>query len=104
MGTVPFQAHQDAVFIGNTNLIAGDFQPRRQARPGHVEHFQHRHITSFKGHGDGNVRSEMNINANSAPVYLADGDFNHDGFDDFAVANSYSATSMSVILNNGDGT
>ena len=46
----------------------------------------------------------MNINANSAPVYLADGDFNHDGYDDFAVANSYAATSMSVILNNGDGT
>jgi FG-GAP-like repeat len=39
-----------------------------------------------------------------APVYLAAGDFNHDGFEDFAVANSYAATSMSVILNNGDGT
>lgn len=30
--------------------------------------------------------------------------YNEDGYDDFAVPNSYSATSMSVILNNGDGT
>jgi hypothetical protein len=40
----------------------------------------------------------------SAPVYLGEGDFNNDGYEDFAVPNSYSATSMSVILNHGDGT
>ncbi|MCA9261987.1 MAG: VCBS repeat-containing protein, partial [Planctomycetales bacterium] len=38
------------------------------------------------------------------PVYLGSGDFNNDGYDDFAVANSYTASSMSVLLNNGDGT
>ena len=32
------------------------------------------------------------------------GDFNHDGYLDFACPNSYAATSMSVLLNNGDGT
>src|SRR5262249_6067827 len=61
-------------------------------------------ITLLNGHGDGTFDPAQNINAFSAPVYVAAGDFNHDGFDDFAVANSYSATSMSVVMNKGDGT
>jgi hypothetical protein len=103
-GDGTFQAHQDAVFIGNTNMIAGDFNHDGNLDLATSNTFSVGTITLLKGHGDGTFDPEININANSAPVYLAAGDFNHDGNVDFAVANSYSATSMSVILNNGNGT
>ncbi|MCA1685642.1 MAG: VCBS repeat-containing protein [Planctomycetia bacterium] len=99
-----FQPHLDAGFIGNTNLITGDFNHDGNLDLATSNTMSVGTITLLKGHGDGTFDPALNINANSAPVYLADGDFNHDGNDDFAVANSYSATSMSVILNNGDGT
>jgi autotransporter-associated beta strand protein len=103
-GDGTFQAHKDAVFVGNTNMIAGDFNHDGNLDLATSNTLSVGTITLLRGHGDGTFDPEININANSAPVYLADGDFNHDGYDDFAVANSYSATSMSVILNNGDGT
>jgi hypothetical protein len=103
-GDGTLQPHQDAVFIGNTNMIAGDFNHDGNLDLATSNTLSVGTITLLKGHGDGTFDPEININANSAPVYLADGDFNHDGLDDFAVANSYAATSMSVILNNGDGT
>lgn len=103
-GDGTFQAHKDALFIGNTNMIAGDFNHDGNLDLATSNTFSIGTITLLKGHGDGTFDPAMNINANSAPVYLAAGDFNHDGFVDFAVANSYAATSMSVILNNGDGT
>lgn len=103
-GDGTFQAHQDAVFIGNTNMIAGDFNHDGNLDLATSNTFSVGTITVLYGHGDGTFNPEININANSAPVYLAAGDFNQDGFTDFAVANSYSATSMSVVLNNGDGT
>ena len=62
-----------------------------------------RHYHVLKGHGDGTFDPAAATSfVCSAPVYLAVGDFNHDGYDDFAVANSYAGTSMSVILNNGE--
>jgi hypothetical protein len=103
-GDGTFQPHGDAAFVGNTNMIAGDFNHDGNLDLATSNTFSVGTITLLKGHGDGTFDPALNINANSAPVYLADGDFNHDGNDDFAVANSYSATSMSVILNNGDGT
>lgn len=103
-GDGTFQPHLDAGFVGNTNMIAGDFNHDGKLDLATSNTLSVGTITLLKGHGDGTFDPALNINANSAPVYLADGDFNHDGFDDFAVANSYAATSMSVILNNGDGT
>ena len=103
-GDGTFQAHKDAVFIGNTNMIVGDFNHDGNLDLATSNTMSVGTITLLKGHGDGTFDPEININANSAPVYLAAGDFNHDGFADFAVANSYAATSMSVILNIGDGT
>lgn len=103
-GDGTFQTHQDAVFIGNTNMIAGDFNHDGNLDLATSNTFSVGTITLLKGRGDGTFDPEININANSAPVYVAAGDFNNDGNIDFAVANSYSATSMSVILNNGNGT
>jgi hypothetical protein len=103
-GDGTFQPHVDAPFNGNTNMIAGDFNGDGNLDLATSNTLSVGTITLLKGHGDGTFDPQININANSAPVYLADGDFNHDGHDDFAVANSYAATSMSVILNNGDGT
>ncbi|HYV37831.1 MAG TPA: FG-GAP-like repeat-containing protein, partial [Gemmataceae bacterium] len=103
-GDGSFQAHLDAVFTGNTNMIAGDFNHDGNLDLATSNTMSIGTITLLKGRGDGSFDPQININANSAPVYLASGDFNHDGFDDFAVANSYAATSMSVILNRGDGT
>ena len=103
-GDGTFQPHMDAPFVGNTNMIAGDFNHDGNLDLATSNTASVGTITLLKGHGDGTFDPEININANSAPVYLASGDFNHDGYDDFAVANSYAATSMSVILNNGDGT
>jgi hypothetical protein len=103
-GDGTFQPHRDAAFAGNTNMIAGDFNNDGNLDLATSNTLSVGTITLLKGHGDGTFDLALNINANSAPVYLADGDFNHDGYDDFAVANSYAATSMSVILNNGDGT
>lgn len=103
-GDGTFQAHQDAAFAGNTNMIAGDFNHDGNLDLATSNTMSVGTITLLKGHGDGTFDPAININANSAPVYLAAGDFNQDGFVDFAVANSYAATSMSVILNNGDGT
>lgn len=103
-GDGTLQTHLDAGFLGNTNLIAGDFNHDGNLDLATSNTFSVGTITLLKGHGDGTFDPAININANSAPVYLAAGDFNQDGFIDFAVANSYAATSMSVILNNGDGT
>ena len=103
-GDGTFRPHVDAPFVGNTNMIAGDFNGDGHLDLATSNTLSVGTITLLKGHGDGTFDPALNINANSAPVYLADGDFNHDGHEDFAVANSYAATSMSVILNNGDGT
>ncbi len=45
----------------------------------------------------------VSYDAFTAPVYLAKRDFNHDGWDDFVVPNSYAQTSMSVIMSDGHG-
>jgi hypothetical protein len=103
-GDGTLQAHQDAVFTGNTNMISGDFNHDGNLDLATSNTMSVGTITLLKGRGDGSFDPQINISANSAPVYLADGDFNHDGYEDFAVANSYATTSMSVILNNGDGT
>jgi hypothetical protein len=103
-GDGTLQAHLDTAFVGNTDLILGDFNHDGNLDLATSNTMSLGTITLLKGHGNGTFDPEVNINAGSAPVYVAAGDFNHDGNEDFAVANSYAATSMSVIMNNGDGT
>lgn len=61
-------------------------------------------VNVLKGRGDGSFSPMASYYAYTAPVYLATGDFNNDGYDDFACPNSYAASAMTILLNNGDGT
>ncbi len=58
----------------------------------------------LRGRGDGTFDPAALSYAYSAPVYLASDDFNGDGYDDFVCPNSYAATSVTVLINNHDGT
>src|SRR5262249_51868775 len=54
--------------------------------------------------GDGMFQAAVNFGAGVGPRSVAVGDFNGDGVQDLAVANSgFVSTNVSVLLGNGDG-
>jgi hypothetical protein len=64
-------------------------------------------VSVLMGNGDGTFQAAQNYAVGSEPVSIAVGDFNGDGKPDMAVANggtNQGNGSVSVLLNNGDGT
>ena len=64
-------------------------------------------VSVLLGNGDGTFQDEVNYNAGTASHSVAIDDLNGDGDPDLAVANagdSHTASNVSVLLGNGDGT
>jgi hypothetical protein len=64
-------------------------------------------VSVLLGNGDGSFRPAANYRAGTNPVFVAVGDFNGDSIPDLAVANAGilgDASTMSILLGNGDGT
>jgi hypothetical protein len=59
-------------------------------------------VSVLLGNGDGSFQAARSFAAGTHPQSVAVGDFNSDGMQDLAVANSYS-NNASVLLGNGDG-
>src|SRR5262249_11018670 len=61
-------------------------------------------VSVLVGNGDGTFQAAVNFGAGVGPRSVAVGDFNGDGVQDLAVANSgFVSTNVSVLLGNGDG-
>ena len=64
-------------------------------------------VQVFFGHGDGTFEPPANYTVGWVPAWIATGDFNHDGHPDLVTANNggfSQGNSVSVLLNQGDGT
>ena len=86
-----------------TTLFPGDgrLQRGRPARPGHRQRRLQRHFRVL-GNGDGTFQEQARYAAGDGPIALVAGDFNGDGRQDLAVANSNS-NNISVLLGDGAG-
>jgi uncharacterized protein (TIGR03437 family) len=60
-------------------------------------------VSVLLGNGDGTFRTPVNYAADMAPLAIAVGDFNGDGWSDLVVINQ-SSNDISLLLGNGDGT
>lgn len=95
------------VSLGNLRLpIAigtGDFNSDRIADL--VVTFRFDKLVILLGNGDGSFKLAESYQAASNPASLVVGDFNHDKFDDFAIAfNGVRADYIRVYISNGNGT
>jgi hypothetical protein len=63
-------------------------------------------VSILLGNGDGTFRSQVEYPAGSAPNWVTVGDFNRDGRLDLAVAdgNAGGPSTVSILINNGNGT
>jgi hypothetical protein len=104
-------AHTIAVGHNPEGLAAGDFNA--DGRPDlAVSNAGSSTISVLLGNGDGTFQQPLTFAAGQVPVFLAVGDFNRDTRQDLVVANYGSshyyadtvASTVSVLLGNGDGT
>jgi len=92
-------------------LAAGDFNADGRSDLA-VSNAGSNTVSVLIGEGDGTFQPPLTFAAGQVPVFLAVGDFNHDARQDLVVANYGSnhyysdtvATTVSVLLGNGDGT
>jgi hypothetical protein len=63
-------------------------------------------VSVLLNRGDGSFRTHVDYGAGPAPLFVAIGDLNGDGFQDLVTTNSPedASSSVSVLLNRGDGT
>jgi hypothetical protein len=69
--------------------------------------FETNQVEVVLGHGDGTFDPPVSYTVQTSPQWIAGGDINHDGWPDLAAANAgpqASGTTVSVLLNRGDGT
>ena len=90
--------------VNPTWVAVADFD--RDGKPDLVVSDQTGFISILLGNGDGTFQAHVDYAAGPAPNGVAVGDFNGDGKLDLAVANGSSnvASTVSILLGNGDGT
>ena len=104
-GDGTFQAKRDYPAVGAWAVAVGDFNGDGTldlAVSSGRDYFLH-NVSVLLGNGDGTFQAARTFGAGSASFSVVVGDFNGDGVQDLAAANS-SSTTVSVLLGNGDGT